>query len=302
MNKDTLPPTSRKDLIAMVDAAMVEMANIAPPLRRNECERLICAAIAAQSAVKESLTPQQAQGVPKFNTSKAGRDQVARFFSEYLRRHDFTDYIKNALAADFACALAPTLYAVQAAPQAEPVKPQGVPASVPRIATPEMRARFREAYREGGFWTDRLDYALDQMLTAAPQAEPQPKPKQGKCCYGGIKPKSACSSCGAWTPIATSQHKPPCDKQAAFEAWLENHPIQIVEDDYEQCFDAFQAGINAASAEPQQAEPLSDEQANSLFLQDSSVDFDDSVKDAYKAGIRAAEQAHGIGTKGGKTS
>lgn len=39
-----------------------------------------------------------------------------------------------------------------------------------------MRAAFRRAYREGGFWDDRLDYALDQMLAAAPQAPTAPSP------------------------------------------------------------------------------------------------------------------------------
>lgn len=33
--------------IEMIDAAMVEMANITPPLRRSECERLIRAALSA---------------------------------------------------------------------------------------------------------------------------------------------------------------------------------------------------------------------------------------------------------------
>jgi hypothetical protein len=37
-------PPKRDDITAMVDAAMVEMSNIHPPLRRSECERLIRAA------------------------------------------------------------------------------------------------------------------------------------------------------------------------------------------------------------------------------------------------------------------
>lgn len=37
--------------------------------------------------------------------------------------------------------------------------------------TPEMRAAFRRAYREGGFWADRLDTALDAMMRAAPPAQ-----------------------------------------------------------------------------------------------------------------------------------
>lgn len=38
-------PAERDVLTAMVDAAMVEMANIHPPLKRSECERLIRAAL-----------------------------------------------------------------------------------------------------------------------------------------------------------------------------------------------------------------------------------------------------------------
>lgn len=34
-----------RDITAAVDAAMIEMANISPPMRRNECERLIRAAL-----------------------------------------------------------------------------------------------------------------------------------------------------------------------------------------------------------------------------------------------------------------
>lgn len=37
--------------------------------------------------------------------------------------------------------------------------------------TPGMRAAFRRAYREGGFWADRLDTALDAMMRAAPPAQ-----------------------------------------------------------------------------------------------------------------------------------
>ena len=38
-------PVERDDLTSMVDAAMVEMAGIHPPLKRSECERLIRAAL-----------------------------------------------------------------------------------------------------------------------------------------------------------------------------------------------------------------------------------------------------------------
>lgn len=38
-------PVERDEMTGMVDAAMVEMANIHPPLKRSECERLIRAAL-----------------------------------------------------------------------------------------------------------------------------------------------------------------------------------------------------------------------------------------------------------------
>lgn len=60
-------------------------------------------------------TAQAVPGAKKFRTSCEGRAEVARFFAEHLRRHDFTRYINDTLAADFACALAPTLHAVMAA-------------------------------------------------------------------------------------------------------------------------------------------------------------------------------------------
>lgn len=48
-------------------------------------------------------------------------------------------------------------------------QPVGEPVAV-RV-TPEMRAAFRRAFREGGFWNDRLDTALDAMMRAAPPAQ-----------------------------------------------------------------------------------------------------------------------------------
>ena len=44
---------------------------------------------------------------PKFDlkTSEGGRGFIANLFVTVLRRHDFTAYIKERLAADFACAL-----------------------------------------------------------------------------------------------------------------------------------------------------------------------------------------------------
>ena len=43
------------ELTEMVDAAMVEMKSIVPPLRRSDCERLIVAALAVQRPPKLKL-------------------------------------------------------------------------------------------------------------------------------------------------------------------------------------------------------------------------------------------------------
>lgn len=50
-----------------------------------------------------------------FKTSDAGRQFVADYFANGLRRHDFSRYIKAHLAADFACALADGLHSMLAA-------------------------------------------------------------------------------------------------------------------------------------------------------------------------------------------
>jgi hypothetical protein len=42
------PEQSRLSLLKMIDAAMLEMRNISPPLLRSDCERLIRAALSAQ--------------------------------------------------------------------------------------------------------------------------------------------------------------------------------------------------------------------------------------------------------------
>ncbi|WP_159918355.1 hypothetical protein [Pantoea sp. 18069] len=49
-------------------------------------------------------------------TSKGGRGYVAWYFANELKRHDFTRYINDTLAADFACVLANRLQALRATP------------------------------------------------------------------------------------------------------------------------------------------------------------------------------------------
>jgi hypothetical protein len=82
----------------------------------------------------------------------------------------------------------------------------------------------------------------------------------------------------------------PVDRQAAFEAWLENYPIQIVEDDYELCFDAFMAGMQAT--QPARA-PLTEEQ---IIRSTDEIDMD--VPGCFIRIARAIERAHGIGEAG----
>lgn len=52
------PAPEQQTETAMIDAAMVEMANITPPLRRSECARLIRAAMAAQQAAPAPASKQ----------------------------------------------------------------------------------------------------------------------------------------------------------------------------------------------------------------------------------------------------
>ena len=124
-NKDTLPPLPEPAIrpFAIGDCyTSDQMHTYAAACILDAQAR---GAIAAQA-------PQQAQEVaaPKFNTSKAGREQVAKFFAEQLKRYDFADYIKNTLAADFACALAPTLYKLAQAPAPLPLPVQAEPDAI----------------------------------------------------------------------------------------------------------------------------------------------------------------------------
>ena len=89
-------------------APMLHAAQRIDPALRLEDIRAIWAAM-------WSAAPAQV-AQPVFKRSRAGRDEVARFFSEHLGRHDFARYITDTLAADFACALAPALHALRTAP------------------------------------------------------------------------------------------------------------------------------------------------------------------------------------------
>ncbi|TPQ37136.1 hypothetical protein C2U71_25660 [Burkholderia ubonensis] len=113
------------------------------------------------------------------STSAGGRGYIAEFFAKRLRRHDFGRYIHERLAADFACALAQYLRDRDAIPQpAQAAIPAGY-ALVPRKSTEAMRDAFKKAYKGGSIWTDRIDYALEQLIDAAPQPPAQADARVG---------------------------------------------------------------------------------------------------------------------------
>ena len=64
--KAALAQQGQEPEIAMIDAAMVEMANIHPPLKRSECQRLIRAALSAAPA------PQAQEPCPNGSKCKHG--------------------------------------------------------------------------------------------------------------------------------------------------------------------------------------------------------------------------------------
>jgi len=62
--------------------------------------------LVSQGDAELSEDVQPAIGQHDLNTSAGGRGYIAEFFARRLRRHDFSRYINERLAADFACALA----------------------------------------------------------------------------------------------------------------------------------------------------------------------------------------------------
>ena len=84
-------------------------------------------------------------------------------------------YDSHSEMQDCARSVADRIKALAARALAAPALEAPAAPVVPLKATPEMRAAFRLAYRRGayrerGLWGNRMDYALDQMLAAAPQA------------------------------------------------------------------------------------------------------------------------------------
>lgn len=101
----------------VADDLRAELAAAKETIARYEttaenCDLLRSELAAIKGQVPGAIIPR----LGKFNTSKGGRGYVADFFKNELQRHDFTTYINERLAADFACALADGLCQLYAAP------------------------------------------------------------------------------------------------------------------------------------------------------------------------------------------
>lgn len=101
---------------------------------------------------------QEPIGAHDLRTSKGGRGYVAEYVIKQLGRHDFTRYINEALAADFACALAKHL-AARPAPAAGD--------ALNGAARDVLAERQRQISAES--WTPEHDdaYADEQLARAA---------------------------------------------------------------------------------------------------------------------------------------
>lgn len=92
---------------------------------------------AAKEIIEDAEPPTAAAQVvlPEFDlrTSYGARSAVAWYFTNVLQRHDFTKYINNTLAADFACALAPSLLAGVSAPAAVTVDPASIERQIEEV-------------------------------------------------------------------------------------------------------------------------------------------------------------------------
>jgi len=81
---------------------------------------------------------------------------------------------------------------------------------VPVKSTPEMQQAFKDAYKGGSIWTDRIDYALEQFIDAAPQ------PASEQQAARGLSDDDDCQST-------------PASERAAFNAMMRWHLIRLLQ-------------------------------------------------------------------------
>ncbi|MPS30539.1 MAG: hypothetical protein E2576_14505 [Alcaligenaceae bacterium] len=163
--------------------------------------------------------PQEPIGHYDLGTSAGGRGYIAEYFPKRLHRHDFTRYISETLAADFACALAKHLAAtspaVQAAQQAtvkeslQVATPQAQETDDERCGpvTLESELRFRHEHdlrNTPGYAGSLLSRRTEQAL-AAPQAREDARP---------VAPLEVFSK-GPWLFLETGQGFTGADLDAA---------------------------------------------------------------------------------------
>jgi hypothetical protein len=141
---------------------------------------------------RDEAAPQPAIGLHNISRSEGGRAYVSEFFSKRLRRHDFGRYIRESLAADFACALAGYLREHDAAAPAAPcehlwgafplkggteacvakcVKCDAAPSNTDAIAPTEGARWYKHIDAEGNpYWlhTPPEAPAVDALTTAKP--------------------------------------------------------------------------------------------------------------------------------------
>lgn len=140
--------------------------------------RAVQAPTTAQAAPAGDLPEEQTQ--PWYDLAwRHGARRHTSFDGDELTELSFSPTQFDAFCADLAPAAGAVAGPTDATRNAwQQGYAQGVASALPSKVTPDMRRVFREGYREGGFWSDRLDYALEKMLAAAPtpaaQADSQP--------------------------------------------------------------------------------------------------------------------------------
>ena len=95
---------------------------------------------------------------PEFDlkTSEGGRGYVAHLFTATLKRYDFASYIKEHLAADFACTLAAHLAQAEAAALAREA---------------ELREELAKVKERAAFWYETSGKAIDAMTMVTVQRD-----------------------------------------------------------------------------------------------------------------------------------
>ena len=95
---------------------------------------------------------------PEFDlsTSAGGRGYVAHLFTATLKRYDFASYIKEHLAADFACTLAAHLAQAEAAALAREA---------------ELREELAKVKERAAFWYETSGKAIDAMTMVTVQRD-----------------------------------------------------------------------------------------------------------------------------------